>query len=106
MFLSWHTAGSRSQPAEKSSCAGTLVFEPPEVVRAIAFHLLDEKFARGVTEESCDAAMLALAELEQRLEIKKERWLVLTNRQRLEWLLKQSRIVVEANLDGTVSLRA
>ena len=69
-------------------------FDPSSIVRAITFHLLDEGKARTINRQSTQAAVEMLSRRMSHLTISAEYWATMNNIQRLEWLLKQSHIVV------------
>jgi len=73
-----------------------LSFDACGVVRAITFHLLDEGKARAVNLKSSQAAIHKLAGRMSCLRISAAQWAAMNNVQRLQWLLKQSHIVVKS----------
>lgn len=81
-----------------------LCFDPPGVVRVIAFHLLDEGKARAINIQSSQVAVIKLARRIVRLTISTDQWARMENGQRLQWLLIQSRIVVRSAASGTAML--
>jgi hypothetical protein len=90
-FFSWrHTEkpaeGMRQDPAADE----LLLFEPSQIVLAIAFHLLDEGLAAAVDATSREAVTHALTELGVRLALPRQRWRMMDNGQRLRWLLTQA----------------
>jgi DNA-binding NtrC family response regulator len=82
------------RPISIQSSAKVLAFDPPAIVRAITFHLLDEGNARTINRESSQTAVDALSRRKSQLIISASLWAAMNNVQRLQWLLKQSHIVV------------
>jgi hypothetical protein len=70
--------------------AAVLSFEPDAVARAIVFHMLDEGLARKVAEESVRRMVLRLRHRRLRPAIRRTAWQVMTNHERLEWLLSET----------------
>ena len=69
---------------------GTHVFDARRWVAAVKFHLLDERIARGVSDESVERAVRRMERSERRgkfITIPRGMWGAMSNRQRLEWLL-------------------
>ena len=95
---------SRSQPGETPAGSGAaaqpgpagaeadaiLIFEPDAVARAIVFHMLDEGLAREVTGESVRRTVSRLRRRGLRLSIRRGAWRVMSNPDRLDWLLLAS----------------
>ena len=104
MFFHWRTTPAHT--ATESVSTEVLVFGPHLLVQAIVFHLLDEQIAAAVSHDSCDSAVRKLEERRKRVTVEKARWEAMSNLERLHWLVKQSHIAVEANLDGTAALMA
>jgi hypothetical protein len=78
-----------------------LSFAPGRLVQAIVFHLIDEGRARSVEAEPCNTSdWMAFSRMAPAI-IAKEKWIAMTNEQRLEWLLKRSRIRIRAGCDGS-----
>lgn len=93
-----------------STAGGTeavLSFEPEKVGRAIVFHMLDEGLAREVAAESVRRTVTRLTRRGLRPAIRRSAWRVMTNHERLEWLLSESLTVpfVQPE-DSVVSLEA
>jgi hypothetical protein len=68
----------------------THVFDARRWVAAVTFHLLDERIARGVSDESVERAVRRLERSERRgkfITVSHRMWGAMSNRQRLEWLL-------------------
>ena len=84
-----------------------LSFEPEKVGRAIVFHMLDEGLAREVAAESVRRTVTRLTRRGLRPAIRRSAWQVMTNHERLEWLLSESLTVPTVQpLDHVVSLEA
>ncbi len=79
-----------------------LCFDPCRIVQAITFHLLDEGKARSVV--SSDAVVDKLAQRIGQVAISADRWAAMENRQRLQWLLDQSHVVVKSASSGSATL--
>lgn len=73
-----------------------LSFDAFSIVRAITFHLVDEGKARAVDLKSSQAAIHKLSQRMSCVTISAAHWGVMDNVQRLQWLLKQSHIVVKS----------
>jgi hypothetical protein len=65
-------------------------FEPDAVARAIVFHMLDEGLATSVTEDSVRRMVMRLRRRGMRPAIRRAAWQVMTNHERLEWLLSET----------------
>ena len=84
-------AGAAETADEARRDAGAVVsFEPDAVARAIVFHMLDEGLAREVAEESVKRMVLRLRRRGLRPAIRRSAWQIMTNHERLEWLLSES----------------
>lgn len=88
----------------KDATSELLVFEPERIVRAVAFHLLDEAIASSVDPASRDAVRRCLAERSVRIALTRHRWAAMDNVQRLRWLLAQAQIDVTLGADRTALL--
>src|SRR5688572_12472054 len=94
----YHTM-ARQQAAQRPSGIGRngsrpsapIQFEPELAVRAIVFHLVDEGLAVEVADHSAVAAVTRLRRESCRPSIAHEAWSDMTNPQRLEWLMEQTR---------------
>lgn len=91
------TNGDRDEKAPRvvapNAAAGTepvFDFEPDAVARAIVFHMLDEGLAREVTGESVRRTVSRLRRRGMRLSIRRGAWRVMSNPERLDWLLLSS----------------
>lgn len=67
-----------------------LDFDPVSAVRAIIFHLVDEKLAKSVAPETVRRTTDRLTAKCFHCHIQKSRWSGMTNPQRLNWLLSES----------------
>ena len=84
-------AGATARAAEGDGAAGaTFSFEPDAVARAIVFHMLDEGLATSVTEDSVRRMVARLRRRGLRPAIRRAAWEVMTNHERLEWLLSET----------------
>ena len=82
-------------------------FEPEKVGSAIVFHMLDEGLAREVASESVRRTVTRLHRRGLHPAIRRSAWQVMTNHERLEWLLAESLTVPLVRPDGdVVSLEA
>jgi hypothetical protein len=96
-FLIDSDANAPTEPAAQApggQAAPVLVsFDPDAVVRAIVFHMLDEGLAREVAEESVGRTAAWLRRRGLRPSIRRTAWELMSNHDRLEWLLSESQIV-------------
>ena len=85
-------AGAETGPAR----AGEAVFQfrPGSVVQGIVYHLLDEKLAAKVSDDSVNRTVQRLSSRNVCPSIERNKWSTMTNRQRLDWLLAESRTVL------------
>jgi hypothetical protein len=83
-----------------------LRFEPLATVRAIVFHLLDERVARSVAPETIDRTIARLTAKSIRPSIAWRRWVTLSNPQRLAWLLAESHTSMRIGENDRVRLQA
>ena len=87
------SAAGASGPGDESNAtdAGAIFsFEPDAVARAIVFHMLDEGLAREVADESVRRMVTRLRRRGLRPAIRRTAWQVMTNHERLEWLLSET----------------
>lgn len=82
--------GGAVADATDADGSGVLAFAPDLVARTIVFHMLDEGLAREVTEESVRAMVARLRRRGLRPAIRRSAWEVMTNHDRLEWLLAET----------------
>jgi hypothetical protein len=71
-----------------------LVFDPRSIVRAIAFHLIDEGKCRAVDPHCIETVVMKLSHRLDHLAISAAHWAEMTNRERLRWLLNRSHVLV------------
>ena len=83
---------------------GILRFAPETVVRGIVFHMLEEGLARGVESASVERTVARMRRRGMRPTIRHTAWLAMSNHDRLEWLLAESRTVPLIHPDDLVSL--
>jgi hypothetical protein len=88
-------AGSQSEgPGAQAALVPVLLsFEPDAAVRAIVFHMLDEGLAREVAADSVRRTVARLRYRGLRPSIRRTAWELMSNHDRLEWLLSESHIV-------------
>jgi hypothetical protein len=67
-----------------------LNFDPDMVGRAIVFHMIDEGLAREVEAESVKKTVARLRRRGLLPSIRRGRWELMTNHERLEWLLSET----------------
>ena len=100
----------RVNPTTDGAAAATepvFNFDPDAVVRAIVFHVLDEKLAPEVTAESVRRTVSRLRRTNLRPAIRRSAWRAMSNPERLEWLLSESLTVPLLRPDDdAVSLEA
>jgi hypothetical protein len=80
-----------ARPATPKSAV--IAFEPEHILRAICFHLLDDHHAATISALSVHHTRDRLRRQRVRLSIARRQWEAMSNRERLEWLLGQSRTV-------------
>jgi hypothetical protein len=96
---------SRGAAANDGAVAGAvLCFEPEAVARAIVFHMLDEGLAREVAAHSVSQMVARLRRRGLRPAIRRSAWQVMSNHERLEWLLSESLTVPLMSPDDDVVL--
>jgi hypothetical protein len=94
-------------PAENAaprSASAVLYFEPEALARAIVFHILDEGLAREVAADSVRQTIARLRRRGLRPAIRRSAWQMMTNHERLEWLLSESLTVPLMRPDDDVVL--
>lgn len=105
MFSFLRRSRRATDEVNTTQCGTRMVsFDPSGIVRAISFHLLEEGKARVVNRESSEAATHKLSQRFVRVAISADQWAAMDNVQRLQWLLKQSHIVVKSGLSGSCML--
>jgi hypothetical protein len=67
-----------------------LNFDPERAGRAIVFHMIDEGLAREVEAESVKRTVARLRRRGLRPAIRRSAWELMTNHERLEWLLSET----------------
>ena len=82
-------SGNSGEPARNP--AALIRFDPDLAVRAIAFHLADEGISPRVDEPSARATAVRLRRSGLAISVEQWLWSEMTNPQRLEWLLQQTR---------------
>jgi hypothetical protein len=92
----WRSKPVTDEAKAASGNAKMLAFDPSSIVQAITFHLLDERKARAINLKSSEVAINKLSQRMSCLTIPAAHWAAMDNVQRLQWLLKQSRIVVKS----------
>ena len=95
-------AGPGTDGAAGGATEAVINFEPEAVARAIVFHMLDEGLAREVAGESVRRTVVRLRRRGLRPAIRRSAWQVMTNHERLEWLLSETRTVPLMRPDGVV----
>jgi hypothetical protein len=83
-------AGGTAPAAAGGAMEWVLHFEPETVGRAIVFHMLDEGLALEVEEESVKRTVARLRRRGLRPAIRRSAWELMTNHERLEWLLSET----------------
>jgi len=92
-------AGERHDPADATGTIGTdagnpknvFRFDPTALVRGIVFHLTDEKIATDVSRDSVRRTVERLVVGNVCPSIERGRWADMSHRERLQWLLAESR---------------
>jgi hypothetical protein len=98
------SSGGKTQSAIEQDPLVT--FDPTEAVRAIVFHLIDEKLARSVAPDSIRRTVDRLKARSFHAYITKLKWNKLTNPQRLDWLLAESLTLTVMAEGDCATLRA
>ena len=79
-------------------------FDPASIVRGIVFHVLDEGIASEVTGDSVKRTIERLKTRKIHPSIDRTRWSSMTNRQRMDWLLAESKTATSLALGRTAVL--
>lgn len=98
--------GVENQALAISAAEAMLTFNSASAVRGIVFHLLDEKLARRVSDETVRRTIDRLDARAIHPSISRTRWSGMTNPQRLEWLLSETQTITLVEANDTVFLRA
>lgn len=96
--------GAAADGASNPESDAVLQFEPDRIVRAIVYHMLDEGLAREIAPDSARNAVARLRRRGVRPSIRRSAWLAMSNHDRLEWLLAESRTVPLLRDDDVVLL--
>ena len=96
------TGGGAAPPAAVGAMEWVLHFEPDAAARAIVFHMLDEGLARQVESESVKRTVTRLRRRGLRPAIRRSAWELMTNHERLEWLLSETLTVPLMHSDNDV----
>lgn len=107
-MLGHQSTWGKKKGTELSLAATTdqLRFDPISAVRGIAFHLVDERLGRAVAEETMQRTVERLTAKSFSPCIARDRWIMMTNAQRLEWLLAESQTLPLIGADDVVFLRS
>ncbi len=98
-------AGPSPGPADGvGEYEGVIRFAPENVVRGIVFHMLEEGLARDVEAASLERTLVRMRRRDLRPAIRHTAWLAMSNHDRLEWLLAESRTVPLIHPNDVVSL--
>ena len=81
-----------------------LRLSPDRVLAGIVFHLLDEGLVASVDPRSVERTRARIGLSAYRFSIGRRAWGLMSNRQRLEWLLKQSATKVVGRRGGEAVL--
>ena len=99
-------APAPDRAASQPDPEAVLHFAPETIVLGIAYHVLEEGLAREVSAPSMREALARLRRRSVRPDIRRTAWLAMTNHDRLEWLLAQSRSVPLLHEDDVMELAA
>src|SRR5258708_23755859 len=66
-------------------------FDCDQILRAICFHLIDDGHARSVSDQSVRQTRDRLARQDTHFSVARRQWEAMSNRERLEYLLGQSK---------------
>ena len=101
-------AASGSKPADQTEQAGTtpavFQFDPKSLVRGIVFHLVDEGIAADVSGDSVRRTIERLTSRKISLSIQRGQWATMSNRQRMDWLLSESKTAMSVIFGKTAVL--
>ena|SRR5438552_646243 len=81
--------GEARAPADGDPCA-VMGFDPELAARAIVFHMIDEGLANEVRGDSVRKLVARLRRRGLRPAIRRSAWQLMTNHERLEWLLSET----------------
>ena len=79
-------------------------FDPKSLVRGIVFHLVDEGIAAEVSGDSVRRTIDRLASRKISPSIQRGQWAAMTNRQRMDWLLAESKTAMSVIFGKTAVL--
>jgi hypothetical protein len=81
-------------------------FNAETAVRALVFHLLDERVARVVSPDTIERTIQRLKENRIQPSIARRHWIAMTNSQRLRWFLQECHTTTRTGTNETIRLRA
>jgi hypothetical protein len=103
-MLFWRTTPTTEGNDQQTVDPGIVLFGAEQAVAAIVYHLIDEGAATAVTEESQARTVGRLRLSPRTLSIHRDFWATMTNAQRLQWLLDESRTTAAFCSDGAAIL--
>jgi hypothetical protein len=103
-----NTAPTGNEPAAQPQQAGeapaVFQFDPKSVVRGIVFHLVDEGIAADVSGDSVRRTIERLTSRKISPSIQRGQWATMSNRQRMDWLLSESKTAMSVIFGKTAVL--
>src|SRR5579863_5969689 len=93
-----------AKSADTVMADAVLRFDPDTIVRAIAYHLIDEGLAKDVAENTIERTIVRLNNSAIRPSIARRRWATMSNPQRLRWILMESETTLTIGADATARL--
>ena len=99
------TAPNGNTPAvNPADQAAVFQFEPKSLVRGIVFHLVDEGLAAEVSGDSVRRTIERLTSRKISPSIQRGQWATMTNRQRMDWLMAESKTAMSVLVGRTAVL--
>ena len=105
-MLQQKMSSSKETAGGAGSEAAVLKFDAVSAVRGIAFHLLDEKLAKSVSADAIQRTIERLGARSFHPVIPRDPLTMMTNSQRLNWLLSESQTLTLMGTGDVVFLRA
>ena len=79
-------------------------FDPKSLVRGIVFHLVDEGIAAEVSGDSVRRTIERLTSRKISPSIQRGQWATMSNRQRMDWLMAESKTAMSVLVGKTAVL--
>lgn len=97
---------SEVESTRATEVGADLQFDGALAVRGIVYHLLEENLARAIDPETITRTIDRLQGKPFQSHVERGRWAVMTNPQRLQWLLNETQTVTLVGEDEKVYLRS